>query len=88
MDIAISAIIEQLKKLISKVDIKLNQNLWVLIVGYLGIGISEFYCLKILLLFSVVLSIATTVSMICCLDAYTKEYRNRKFKNMETKDNK
>ena len=61
MDTATSVITEQLEKLISKVDIKLNQNLWVLITGYLGIGFSELYCLKILLLFSIVLSIFATI---------------------------
>ena len=71
-----------------KFNINLNQNLWVLIIGYLGIGVSEFYCLRMLFLFSTILSVATTISMICCLDAYTKEYRNKKLKKIGAENKK
>jgi len=63
-----------------KLEIKLNQNLWVLIVSLLGLGVSEYFNLNILLYFGLVLSICSTLSIILTLGFYTYNYcKNKKY---------
>lgn len=61
-----------------KFNINLNQNLWALIVSFLALAISEYYCLKTLFILSTVMAGFATGSMIFCLVAYTKHYWNKK----------
>lgn len=61
-----------------KFKINLNQNLWVLVVGFLSLGLSEYYDLEKLRILSLVLSIFTLVSIVVTLFFYTIRYcKNR-----------
>jgi len=37
-----------------KFNINLNQNLWLLLIAFVSIGLSEYYCLKSLYIFSLI----------------------------------
>ena len=63
-----------------KFNINLNQNLWVLIVVLLTIGISEYYGLCILFWFGITLGIVSSISIIACLIFYTYYYCMKKIK--------
>lgn len=66
-------ITENLKE---KLDIYINQNVLILIVGFLGLGFSELNNLRggVLYYLSLILSIAGLVSVVTTLRAYTKYY--------------
>ena len=57
---------------------KLNQNLWGLIVGFLALGISEYFKVYVLLWFSIVLSLVMVPSYAWTTWVYTKQYRNKR----------
>jgi len=61
-----------------KFKINLNQNLWVLIVSLLSLGISEYFNLHLLLVIGLILSVCSTISVIFTLIAYTKNYCENK----------
>lgn len=61
-----------------KFKINLNQNLWVLVVGFLSLGLSEYYDLEKLRILSLVLSIFTLVSIVVTLFFYTIRYCKNK----------
>ena len=58
--------------------INLNQNLWGLIVGFLGLGAAEHYALSTLFWFSVVLSVIMLSSLAITTFGYTKNYWKNK----------
>ncbi len=60
--------------------INLNQNLWGLLLSLLTLGASEYYELKILLVFGLILSIASSLSYGITLFFYTKNYYKKKSK--------
>jgi len=59
--------------------INLNQNLWVLVVSLLGLGLSEYFDLQKLMRISYVLSIISSISIFCTLFFYTINYCQNKF---------
>lgn len=60
--------------------IKLNQNLWGIVVSLIGIGISEYYCLTTLYWFSIIVAIGSTLSFLIALIPYTINYWKNKLK--------
>ncbi|OIP79569.1 MAG: hypothetical protein COT39_00610 [Parcubacteria group bacterium CG08_land_8_20_14_0_20_48_21] len=54
-----------------KFKIKLNQNLWVLVAGFLSLGFSEYYDLEKLRFLSLVFSIFALISVVVTLLFYT-----------------
>ena len=54
--------------------INLNQNLWGLIVAFASLGLSEHYQLCTLFWFSVVVSVAATLSVVITTITYTIKY--------------
>lgn len=60
--------------------INLNQNLWALVVSLLTLGAAEYYCLKTLFWFGVILSGLSTLSLVFTLFAYTINYVKNKWK--------
>lgn len=59
--------------------INLNQNLWALVVSLLTLGTAEYYCLKTLFWFGVILSGLSTISLLVTLFSYTVNYvRNKR----------
>ncbi len=58
--------------------INLNQNLWLLIISILTLGVSEYFCLKYLFYFGFTLSILSSISVIITLIFYTKNYIEKK----------
>ncbi len=57
-----------------KLNVKLNQNLWALIVSLTGLGASEYYHLNKLYWFSNILSYACAISFGFSLLFYTIKY--------------
>lgn len=64
-------------------ELKLNQNLWALIVSALCLGIAEFFELHTLYWVGIVLIILTTLSLIFSLTFYTLQYCAHKFSIFE-----
>lgn len=62
-----------------KFKINLNQNLWVLVVGFLSLGLSEYYDLEKLGILSLALSILALISVVTTLLFYTIQYCKNKF---------
>jgi len=58
--------------------INLNQNLWGLLASYGLLGVAEFYNLRTLFWFSLILSIIMTISICITTYAYTVDYLNKK----------
>lgn len=56
----------------------LNQNLWSLVIAFLGIGAAELYRLQTLYWFSVALGVITLGSMLVTTIAYTVNYWKKK----------
>lgn len=54
--------------------INLNQNLWALIIALLTLGTAEHFKLCTLYWFGLILSVATSISLILTLRAYTINY--------------
>jgi hypothetical protein len=64
-----------------KIKLKLNQNLWGLIVAYIALGVAEYKGLKCLSKWAWVLSVAMTLSLVVTTIAYTWRYCANKLKN-------
>jgi hypothetical protein len=62
-------------------NINLNQNLWVLVVSLIALGVSEYFNLCTLYYFGLILSICAGLSIIVSLFAYTKNYWRKRIKN-------
>ncbi len=54
--------------------INLNQNLWGLIVSLITLGISEYFELRTLFVFGIILSIISSLSYLITTVAYTINY--------------
>jgi hypothetical protein len=61
--------------------INLNQNVWILIISLITLGLSEYYCLKTLFVFGFILSIISTISIFITTISYTLKYFITKLKN-------
>jgi len=57
-----------------KLDIKLNQNIWGLVVSYAALGAAEHWCLPGLRCLSIVIAGMFTISVVICLVFYTYAY--------------
>ena len=62
------------------VNLKLNQNLWGLLLSLGALGASEYFHLYWLQKFSFGLTIISALSYVVTLTAYTYDYAKRKFK--------
>ena len=60
-------------------NVNLNQNLWALVVSLATLGASEYFCLKTLYWFGLILTIACSISILISLVAYTRDYWNKKW---------
>ena len=58
----------------------LNQNLWGLVVGFIGLGLGERYCLHTLYWCSLALSVVMLLSLVFTTPAYTINYWRNKMK--------
>lgn len=61
-------------------DINLNQNLWALVFSLAALGLGEYFQLQKLENFGILLSIATSLSYLITLIAYTINYWRNKMK--------
>jgi hypothetical protein len=62
-----------------KFNINLNQNCWALVIAYAALGAAEHWTLGHLQWLARILAVATTLSMIATLVAYTWNYCKKKF---------
>lgn len=62
------------------VNLKLNQNLWGLIVAYSALGAAEYWDLKCLFWFAVIASAGMSISVAFTLTAYTVDYWRHRLK--------
>lgn len=69
-----------MKEMGENFKINLNQNLWVLVVAFLGLGVAEYFELPKLLKVSYFLSIASIISVSFTLIFYTVNYCRSKTK--------
>ena len=60
------------------ININLNQNLWLLLISISALAASEYYCLGITKIFSIIICTMSTISMLCTLTAYTINYVREK----------
>lgn len=67
-----------MEKIGENFKINLNQNLWVLVVAFLGLGVAEYFELPKLLKVSYFLSIASIISVLFTLIFYTVNYCKNK----------
>jgi cation transporter-like permease len=58
----------------------LNQNLWGLVVGLTGLGVAEYFGLRVLFWFAVCVSAILSLSVAVTTVAYTINYWNNKLK--------
>lgn len=65
---------EALKKAADKLNVNLNQNLWVLIASFAALGCSEYFGLCSLYRFANFICYFVVGSMCVCLVAYTWRY--------------
>ena len=61
-----------------KFKINLNQNLWVLIVSFLSLGLAEYYDLPKLKCLALILSVGSLISVLLTLLFYTINYCRNK----------
>ncbi len=61
------------------IKVKLNQNLWGLLLSFVGLGAAEYYHLCTLYWFSLVVSVIMTLSIAVTTIAYTVNYWKNKF---------
>ncbi len=61
-----------------KLYIKLNQNLWGLVVAYVALGAAEYLHLKWLFCMSAVVSVGLSVSVLVTFGFYTYNYCKQK----------
>lgn len=57
-----------------KFNINLNQNLWGLVVAFTCLGLAEHFRLKLLLIFSCVVSVPMSISVVLEVCFYTAHY--------------
>lgn len=69
-----------MKEVSESFKINLNQNLWVLVVAFLGLGVAEYFDLPKLLKVSYLLCIASIISVLFTLFFYTVNYCKDKTK--------
>lgn len=62
------------KKITNSFKINLNQNVWLLALSLISLGTSEYFCLRTLFCFSVILAFLTFASVAVTLYAYTVNY--------------
>lgn len=67
-----------MEKIANEFKINLNQNLWVLIISFSGLGFSEYFDLQKLLSISYILSIVSSISVFITLIFYTINYSKNK----------
>lgn len=72
-----------MNEILKKAEIKLNQNLWVLVVSLTSLGLSEYFKLPSLLCISKWLGWASAISMLICLAFYTVQYCRNKIKKFK-----
>ena len=60
--------------------LNLNQNLWGLLLGFVGTGVAEYYQLEVLFWFSCVIAGVLSVSVIITTFAYTVNYWKKKMR--------
>jgi len=63
-----------------KFNINLNQNLWLLLITLIALGVREYFCLNSLYIFAFILTIMSIISIIFTLTAYTIRYCMDKLK--------
>ena len=61
-----------------KININLNQNLWGLLIGYLALGLSDFYELELLYTLSAIFAITMTSFVLVAFFFYTFKYIKKK----------
>ena len=61
-----------------KFDVKLNQNIWGLVIGFAALGASEHWHLTYLFWLSLLASVGAMVSVAVTMVAYTRYYWKRK----------
>jgi hypothetical protein len=61
-----------------KFNINLNQNLWGLVVAFTCLGLAEHFRLKWLFIFSSVVSVPMSISVVLAVGFYTAHYCLRK----------
>lgn len=59
-------------------DLKLNQNLWLLLISFVSLGASEYFCFEYLLIFSMIITILATLSLCFTVTFYTYHYCRKK----------
>lgn len=69
-----------MNELTDNFKINLNQNLWGVVFSLSSLGSAEYFGLKILLIFSIFLSLIMTISIIFTTISYTKNYCDNKSK--------
>ncbi len=58
----------------------LNQNVWILVIALLGVGIAEYFKLKVLLILGIILSVIAYTSILYTTIAYSINYWDKKLK--------
>lgn len=69
-----------MEKVSDQFKINLNQNLWVLVTAFFGLGFAEYFELKKLMSLSYLLSIISMISICATLFFYTVNYCKGKVK--------
>lgn len=62
------------------IEFNLNQNLWLLLVSLISLGVSEYFYLKYLLIFSTIVTIFAVISLFFTVIFYTHHYCVNKLK--------
>jgi hypothetical protein len=63
-----------MNKAIDKAEIRLNQNLWVLVVSYAGLGVAEYWELHRLLCLALIMAALTSILVFVSMVFYTFHY--------------
>ena len=61
--------------------LNLNQNLWLLVVSLISLGASEYFYLKSLFVFSIIITILALISLCFTVSFYTYHYCKDKIKS-------
>lgn len=59
-------------------DLNLNQNLWLLLVSFGSLGVSEYFYLKYLFIFSMIITVLAILSLCFTVTFYTYRYCKNK----------
>jgi tellurite resistance protein TehA-like permease len=68
-----------------KMNLYINQNILLLLLGLFSLGFSEYYNLKSLYILALILTITMIISVLACMVAYTFHYINKKSFNSHGK---